>query len=28
LGREMPERRVRKLGKFGWYICRSLTEQK
>jgi hypothetical protein len=28
LGREMPDRRVRKADKFGWYICRSLVGQK
>jgi hypothetical protein len=28
LGREMPDRRVRKADKFGWYICRSLLGQK
>jgi hypothetical protein len=28
LGREMPDRRERKVDKFGWYICRSLERQK
>jgi hypothetical protein len=28
LGREMPDRRVRKADKFGWYICRSLVGKK